>query len=150
MELTEVWLRHHIFSYGLFGQRQQSDRDTFLNVEQTKALAVDRSRALRSVHLQHQLIPCRWDLMPVYTMIDTSNWDDQCRMTVLADIASDDGIDGFTLMVYGSNYSTDKATIDKICGYEPFHERVKQRLTSPNIAEAHESVKLALEKALDP
>jgi hypothetical protein len=53
-------------------------------------------------------------------------------------------------MLYGANYSTDRKTIDKMCGYEFYKERVKARVSSDEFIRLDESVQLALKKALDP
>ncbi len=59
------------------------------------------SVALRPLHLAGKLIPCRWDLRPVYTMVDMDIWDEPCRAKV--DEAIHDGlaVDGLTLMLFG-------------------------------------------------
>jgi len=148
--LTASWLRGHIYMYGLYGNEKRPEETAFLNAEQTNALAREMSLALKSKHLMGQLIPCRWDLQPVYIMIDMGIWDDTCRARLDSAIADDRGIDGFTLMLFGSFFATGRETINKMCSsYDSYIKRVEARLESPNISEAHESVRLALKKAVE-
>src|SRR4029077_2826460 len=73
-QLTACWLRRQIFLHGLFGRKQRPDNASILDARQTEAMAREMSRGWRSAHLSGKLIPCRWDLMPVYTMLDTGTW----------------------------------------------------------------------------
>lgn len=147
--LTAVWLRMHIFIHGLFGRQRKGDKAEFLTSEQTEACARAMSIALRSKHLSGQLIPCRWELYPVYTMLDAGIWDDPCREQLDEVLADDRALDGFTLMLFGGNSMTDKATVEKMCSYDAYIKRVSERLASPTINEANQSVRDALRKAKD-
>lgn len=148
--LTATWLRHHIFAHGLFRQSTRDSRDTFLTDSQTKALAIEMSQQLRPLQIMGKLIPCRWDLQPVYTMLDTELWDSDCRRVLQANLAEDVALDGFTLMLYGAEYSTGREAIDKLCSYEFYSKRVKERIASTTLEQAHETVRIALRKADDP
>ena len=148
--LTAFWLRHHIFQHGLFGRHSTDRRAVWLNADQTKALTVDFAKEMRTKHLNGILIPCRYDLQPVYTMLDTGDWDSVCQKKLQDVLTDDEAIDGFTLYLYGSSYSTEKKTIEAIVGYDFFVNRVKQRIASPSFGNLHESVQLALKKAADP
>lgn len=144
-ELTAYWIRSHIFAYGLFGRERRESNDWFLNQEQTEALAVDMAREWRGLRLSGKLIPCHWDLQTVYTMLDTEVWDDPCR-TALTDMLSDDrALDGFTLMLFGGVFSTERSTIEKMLSYESYIERARLRLNSDAV---HETVRVALRKAV--
>ncbi len=145
--LSAVWLRLHIFMYGLFGREKQSETGAFLTREQVEAGARAMSVALRPSHISGTLIPCRWDLSPVYMMIDTGIWDDECRDKLDIVLADDRALDGFTLYLYGAHYSTGDETISKMCSLETYKTRVRARLASPTISNAHESVVVALQKA---
>jgi KAP-like P-loop domain-containing protein len=147
IELTTFWLRHQIFRHGLFGNNQQQPGGAFLNRDQTEAIALDMSKSFRPLHVAGKLIPCRWDLQPVYTMIDTGIWDDQCRTKLDEAIANERALDSFTLMLYGSNFTTDVEIVKKLCVYDSYIARVQIRLASPDIGQAHESVRVALGKA---
>jgi hypothetical protein len=79
-------------------------------------------------------------------MLDTETWDHECR-SILNDSLDDDRVlDGLTLMFFGAHYSTERGVVDRICSYEAYIERVRKRLES---SEMHESVAIALRKALD-
>jgi hypothetical protein len=145
--LTAMWLRSHIFAYGLFGQKQQGEKPAFLTEEQTKAGASDMSAALHPIQLSGRLIPCRWDLQPVYTMIDTGVWDDACRSQMDEALKDDRAVDGLALMLYGSGFTTDSSTVSSICTLEPFLESAKRRLKTTGSDRPHETVILALQKA---
>jgi hypothetical protein len=133
--------------HGLFGRGKRGDEGAFLSLEQTQADARDMSIALRTKHLEDKLIPCRWDLQPVYTMLDTGIWDDPCRKRLEDFLAHPSALDGLTLMLFGHNFGTDKATIEKMCSYEIYIKQVSERLNSPSIKDAHQSVQEALRKA---
>jgi hypothetical protein len=108
------------------------------------------SQQLRLKQIVGQLIPCRWDLQPVYTMLDTGIWDTECRRVLEADLVNDAAHDSFTLMLYGANYTTGREAIDKLCSYEFYLKRVQERIASPTFNQAHETVRDSLRKAADP
>jgi len=139
----------HIFVHGLFGREKRRDEGAFLTLDQTEAYARDMSSALRLKHLAGELIPCRWELQPVYTMLDTGIWDDPCRKQLDEALADDRAVDGFTLMLYGSHFSTGKAVVEKMCSYDTYIERVRACLASPTINEVDQSVQVALRMAKD-
>jgi len=145
--LTASWLRIHIFVYGLFGREKRQHEGAFLTLDETEVCARDMSSALRSKHLAGELIPCRWDLQPVYTMIDTGIWDEPCRKQLDEALADDRALDGFTLMLYGRHFSTDRALVGKMCSYDNYIERIHARLASPSINKVDESVQIALKRA---
>jgi hypothetical protein len=100
--------------YGLYGNEQRSAETAFLTAEQTEAQARHMSVALRPKHLSGELLPCRWDLQPVYIMIDMGLWDDLCRSrldSVMGDVRA---LDGFTLMLFGSYFVTGREVIGKM------------------------------------
>lgn len=147
--LTAAWLRNHIFMHGLFGREKRRDEGAFLTQGQTEANALEMCKALRPKHLLGELIPCRWELQPVYIMLDTGIWDDQCRKQLDEVLAEDRALDGFTLMLYGSFFTTDKASVEKMCSYDAYIQRISNRLASPTINEVDQSVREALRKAKD-
>jgi hypothetical protein len=105
------------------------------------------SIALRSKHLLGELIPCRWELNPVYTMLEAGIWDDPCREQLDEVLADDRALDGFTLMLFGGDSTTDKAMVEKMCSYEKYIERIRARLSSPSISEVDQSVLDALRRS---
>lgn len=143
-QLTAMWLRSHMFRYGLFGKVRRDGYPSFLNMTQTETETKKMSSNWRSLHIAGKLIPCRWNLMPVYTMLDTGQWDDECRKLVDEILVDDRVVDGLTLMLYGGHYTVDKDTVAKICSYDKYIERVRERLASPSV---HESARVALTKA---
>jgi hypothetical protein len=143
-ELVSCWIRSQIFRHGLFGRELRSESAPILDAEQTKAVAVDLSRRWRSVHLSGKLIPCRWDLMPVFTMLDTDLWDEPCRKALDEVLTDDHALDAFTLMLYGGAYTVDRSSVEKMCTYEEYVRRIEVRLASTNL---HETVRAALAKA---
>lgn len=146
-ELTALWLRSHIFAYGLFGREARDHREVFLTEEQSKEIAIAMSSALRGVHLCGQLIPCRWDLQPVYTMLDTGAWDDLCRAKMDESLKDDRALDGLTLMLYGSYFSSDRSVVEKICSIDPYLAAVNRRLSAHGSDGPHETTIVALRKA---
>ncbi len=147
-ELTAYWLRAHVHLFGLFGHDKLGSDEWFLDEEQIDALAREMAQTWRKEHLSGELIPCRWDLQPVYTMIDTQVWDEECRQA-LDDVLQDDrALDGISLMLYGGHFSTDSSTVEKMFDYECYTKRVKSRLASETAGELHETVRTALNSAL--
>lgn len=146
-ELTAFWLRWHIFEFGLYGQSSRDRDRAFLKKEQVVKAVEDGGVELKSLHLQGMLIPCRWDLQPVYTMLDAEKWDDACRAALAQSLGQDDAADGLTLMLFGAHYSTDASTVDRMCGIDVLLEASTRRLGGG--APMHESVRLAHAKALE-
>jgi len=148
-ELTAHWLRRHFYVFGLYENKKRDGNDWFLNNEQTKAVSLEMSHQWRSLHLSGQLIPCRWDLQPVYAMTETGIWDDPCRQALDSTLLSDQALDGFTLMLFGADFGTDRVTIAKMCNYEAYIEHVKKRMKLEGSGEIHETVRLALHRAAE-
>jgi hypothetical protein len=148
--LTAIWIRSHMFRHSLFGNSEPNPKPAFLNADQTKALAIEFSKEMRPKQASRSLIPCRYDLQPVYIMIDTGEWDSVCQGILQEEIEAGPALDGFTLMLYGGNYSTSRSTIAKMLPYEFYLEKVKARIASVHFGQLHESVQVALKKAADP
>lgn len=143
-ELAALWLRRQIFLHGLFGRERRPENALILTAEQTDAVAKDMSHNWRTQHLSRKLIPCRWDLSPLYTMLDTGIWDDPCGKVLDEELAEDRALDAFTLMLFGGNYTNGRETVEKMCSYDPYIARVEARLA---VTDLHETVRVALEKA---
>jgi len=145
-ELVARWIRTHIFAHGLFGNPKEDTNKWFLDATQTEAMARDLAMTWRTQHLSGKLIPCRWDLQPIYTMVDMEIWDEPCRSLLDTALADDRALDGFTLMLYGGAYATGKDTIGKMCTLGKYLERANSRLSSS--ASIHMTVSVALQKAV--
>jgi len=143
-ELTAHWLRRQIFLHGLFGRDRRSDNALILTDKQTEAVAEDMSHNWRTLHLSGRLIPCRWDLSPIYTMLDTGMWDDPCREALDRELADDHAVDALTVLLFGGAYTNGRETVEKMCSYNPYIARVDARLAAGNL---HETVRVAIEKA---
>jgi hypothetical protein len=143
-DLVSLWLHRQIFLHGLFGRELRSQNARILDAEQTKAVALDLSHKWRSLHLSGNLIPCRWDLTPVYTMLDTGLWDEPCRKALDGVLGDTRALDAFTLMLYGGAHTVDKSLVEKMCSYEEYGRRIGVRLASPDL---HETVRTALVRA---
>lgn len=147
-ELVSYLIRSHIFVYGLFGRRRSGSRAWFLTEEQTRGVAEEMSQRWRSLHLSGHLIPCRWDLQAVYTMIDTNSWDDECRAMLNACLAEDRAVDGLALLLNGGPYSTDASTVDAICSRDLLLRRANERISSTGAQAPHETALVALRKTV--
>jgi hypothetical protein len=146
-ELTAHWLRRQIIAYGLFGKQEQPSYAKFLSSTEVESVARAMSEKWRAQHVAGKLISCRWDLMPLYTMIDIGLWDEECRKLLVDALAEDRVVDGLTLIMYGGGYTTERETVEKICSYDKYIRRVGERLKAPSL---HESVQVALQKASEP
>lgn len=147
IELTSHLLRDHAFVYGLFGCRQSGGDKWFLTVEQTETATTELCAIWREMHLEGNLLPYLWDLHPVYMMVDTGSWDEECRAALDSTLSDDRALDGFTLMLYGAHYTTGRETVEKMCSYDAYSARVNERLSSHSIKNAHETLRVALHKA---
>jgi hypothetical protein len=85
---------------------------------------------LRSLHLSGKLVPFRWDLQPVYTMVDAGAWDAPCRDALAAELKQDDAAGGLVLMFFGAHFTTEPSTVDAICNSEILLSASKRRLGS--------------------
>jgi hypothetical protein len=145
-ELTAVWLRDHVFNLGLFGQDQRNGERAFFDKDAVTAIVRDMNAELRALHLMGKLVPCRWDLQPVYTMVDSGAWDEPCRNALAHELERDEAADGMALMYFGAHYTTDASTIEAISGLGVFVAACQRRLSRGETM--HESVRLAHEKAI--
>jgi hypothetical protein len=145
-ELIAYWIRAHVFAFGLFGNEKRQGETLFLTLQQTEALVRDLAVAWRSGHLSGQLIQCRWDLQPVFTMVDMGIWDKPCQSALDKELENDAAVDGLTLLLYGGGYAVSRDTVGKICSLDNYIERAQKRLNSHD--DIHDSVKVALQKAL--
>jgi predicted KAP-like P-loop ATPase len=146
-ELIAAWLRSHLVAHGLFGNKKGTITSAFLSADQTETLANKMAHDWRTEHLSGRLIPCRWTLDTVFTMLDTDTWDDLCREALDATLGNDDAVVGLTLMLFGGAYATGGEAIEKMCSYEKYLERVDGLLAGKS-AVLDDTVKIAMRKAL--
>jgi hypothetical protein len=146
-ELIATWIRTHVFAHNLFGNRGEGDDRSFLDYSQTTAMVRELVTQWRTQHLAGKLLPCQWDLQPVYTMVDADAWDDPCRKLLDEMMGDDDkALDAFTLMLYGGPYSTGREMVSKICNLEAYLRNAATRLNASTDIDA--TVKVALQKAV--
>jgi energy-coupling factor transporter ATP-binding protein EcfA2 len=148
-ELVALWLRTHVFAHSLFGNRSDQGRSPdkwFLDASQTEAMTRELAATWRSQHLSGKLIPCRWDLQPVYTMVEMDVWDKPCRNLLDELLDDNNALDGFTLMLYGGAYSTGRDTVGKMCDLSRYLERAKARLKPGT--DIDPSVRTAMQKVV--
>ncbi|PXA99797.1 hypothetical protein DMC47_01675 [Nostoc sp. 3335mG] len=146
-ELTAFWIRQHVFSFGMFGQEQRNRERAFFEVEHATEIVSEINIEMRTLHLDGRLIPCRWDLQPVYTLLDADIWDDDCRNVLSRDLQADEAADGLALMLFGANFTTDASFVDKMCGDGVLRAASERRLADRSALQ--ESVLLAHEKVLE-
>lgn len=147
LELTAYWLRSHFFIYGLYGRERRGGEHWFLTAEQAEALGLEMARSCRVDHLAGKLIPCLWGLQAVYMMFDTGVWDQPCRDWLDKALVDDRALDGLTLLLF-SRSSHERSTLDQLFDYQAYLERVRSRLNSANHDNMHDSVRIALRRAL--
>ena len=145
--VTSLLLRSHIFRHGLLGV-QRSEGAVFFNASDTEQLARSLSAKYRSAHLAGDWLVTLWHLNPVYTMLDTGNWDDDCRAKLLSMIEDDGALIGVTLLLYGHGYSTDGPIVAKLLDGERYRTRVQEFLNSGKAEALHETAQYALKRAV--
>lgn len=148
--LTAAFLRGHIFAHGLFGYDRREGGGTFLTEEEVQSEIRRLSARYRDEHLSGLWLARLWNFDPVYNMLDCRAWDEECRERLDQLIKSDDALDGVSLMLFGSDFFNTRATIERMMDLNQYLTRVGERLNDPDLGGADPSVRVALEKALDP
>jgi hypothetical protein len=64
---------------------------------ETEEIAHDIARKYREQHLAGRFLWSHWQFNPVYTMIDTGVWDDDCRARVKDFLTDPRAVDALTL-----------------------------------------------------
>lgn len=150
IEITSQLLRSQIFAHGLYGQ-SSSQSVVFLEKTEADAIAREISGKYRGQFLNGPFIPCLWSLQPVYTMVDTGNWDEACRQKLSAELSEDvHAVDGLALMLYGAHFSTGRDFVEKLVDRTLLVQQASERLASSHVAAPHESTRIALMKVIDP
>lgn len=146
--LTANLLRSHMWQYGLFGCEERGETTAFFDKKQAEEEVSRASAKYRDAHLAGNWIAGCWNLQPVFIMKDTGNWDDACKKHMDHLISDNDGLDGFTLMLFGGIYSSEKSDIEKIVSYEDYIDWLRKRLADQSDQAPHETVCVAIKKAL--
>ncbi len=146
--LTANLLRSHMWQYGLFGCEERGKGAAFFNKKQAEEEVSRASAKYRKAHLAGNWIAGCWNLQPVFIMENTGDWDDDCKKHMDHLISDNDGLDGFTLMLIGGHYETEKSSIETMVSYENYIERLRKRLADQSDQTPHETVRVAIEKAL--
>ena len=147
--LTAVWLRSHLFCYGLFGKaRQYNNIRTFLEDQETERGIRAMSSVLRERHLKGELLAWRWDLQPVYTMVDGGAWDLSCQRAMEDALVDPKALDGLTLMLFGGGFSVDRAMMQRMCSIDGYLDLVRARLGVMGAERPHASVVAASRRRL--
>ena len=148
VEITASLMRSRIFQHGLFGYTRSHKRDgVFLDGPEAEAIAREQAVQHRDLHLAGRFLWRIWQFDPVYTMIDAGEWDEACQARLTAFLTDPRAVDALTLMSFGADYTTSREMIAKFLDVDTYLKLVDERLS---VADLHESVRLALEKAKDP
>ena len=119
--------------YGLFGWAVRERDTVFWSKEETEEGMKRASKAYKKMHLEGNWIAGLWSLQPVFLMCDTGDWDAECK-SHMDDLVSDsEGLDGFTLLLYGGSYSTDKSSIEKLVSSDVYFRRLHNRLSDTRV-----------------
>ena len=143
------WVRNLVFGHGLFGYEKRDISSLILDQKEAQAAISRLSKKWRKQYLAGELLPRLWGIQQVYTMLDTGDWDEECRAYLRATMRDDDALEGIALLVFGGHYSVDSATIDKIFGKNKLKNMIHQRMNNSEKS-MDGSVQAALEKALHP
>jgi predicted KAP-like P-loop ATPase len=139
-------LRQHIHWHGIFNRSDaEISSEAFLTKEEAEDLAISLSKKWRESHINGQLFPRHWDLVAVYTMIDTGIWDTKCRDLTTELIQEEEPAIGLLLSLYGSHYYTESQTVEKIVDKKSLNEMASKVLGAPPVSPG---IKLAARKCL--
>jgi len=143
LTLVPNWLREQMWAHGLFDLRARGG-DTWYTYKETSWWCDRLSKAWKQRFSQENLIKQSWDLHWVYAMLQSKNWDEDCRSRLTALLFDDETFDNLILMMFGGAYVTSKAAIAELCDPITFWSRVDQRLENDGVAA---EVRQALGKA---
>lgn len=134
--LIAHWIRQHIHWHGLFRNdaRGIAGNGAFLTVEECKELSLTLSAKWRTQHINGQFFPRHWDLIAVYTMIDTGVWDDKCRELTTELLRDQSTAIGLLFSLYGGSYYSEKSTVNKILDKAELDRTATLLLTRPDLA----------------
>ncbi len=145
--LVAHWLRRHIHWYGLFGNESHgaSGNGPFLSADECQALSLKFSAEWREQLVNGQFFPRHWDLIAVYTMIDTEMWDTRCRNLATELVHSDEALIGLLLSLFGGNFQSRSETVNKILDKHELDGAANNLLARPDLAP---DIKLAAMKCI--
>ena len=147
--LTAGLLRSHMFHYGLFGCGEHDEAVAFFDKEEAESEVRRAAEKYKKAHLAGDWIAECWNLKPVYTMIDTGEWDDKCKKHMDHLISDNDGLDGFTLMLFGDNNTSEKSYTEKMVSYDDYIDRLGKRLADQSDRAPNETVCAAIKKGIE-
>ncbi len=147
--LTAFLLNYHITQHGLFGLSKRGENIVFLTEEETNKEVRDAAKKYRTAYLEGNFIAGCWGPEPILIMIYTGVWDDECKNRMEDLIKDDKGLDGFTLIFFGGYSRTERPTIEKIVSYDNYIERLRTRVVDQTDQGPHETVRQAIERALE-
>ena len=146
--LTADLLFSLIWDHGLFGCDKQESEAPLFDRPEAEMKIKEASAKYRELHLSGKWLTETWNLHPVYIMLRTGDWDDECRKHLTELIKNDAGLDGVTLMLFGGNLVTEGNTLKKLFIYDEFTERLRKRFADTSDDGPHPTVRAAIEKAL--
>ena len=150
ISLVSHWLHRHAFVYGLFGREHRGGERWFLTKEDTEQISQEQAVIWRADLLQTRLLDLSWDAFPIFVMNAVGAWDEGCRILLANQLSSGaDAIDNLTLMLFGPDYSTDKATVAMIVDLKYYIKSVKARLSQTDANAPDETTRIALRRAID-
>ena len=147
--LAPHMVRHSMIANGQFGLQSRPTYRRLLNNEETENAALALGEAYQSRHLHGPFVSCLWDLQPIYLMLNTSHWTEECRTKLTRELEADAAIDGFTILLFGPGFGTETKTIQKIVDHAYFLELVKKRYAALAEAPASDSLRSALRDAIE-
>jgi len=145
-ELLALWLRYHQFHYGLYGLTARERPAWFLDRATTEECTQVLAEKWIGQHENGRFLSGRWTLQPVYMLLNLGKWDQRCRDLVTSVLNDDKALDGISLMLCGSHYTTEQSTVSAILDSEAYLARVNNRLNSASSIDS--TVRTALKKAL--
>ncbi len=106
------------FTYGLFGRDKRSTRFAFLSSDEVQTAGLQLGKEYRKRHLAYNWAATLGDMLPIYVIRATGNWDDACKRQ-LADLLSDEtALDGFVFAMFGDSRGAEFTTIEDMVGVE--------------------------------
>lgn len=106
------------FTYGLFGRDKRSTRFAFLSSDEVQAMGLQLGKEYRKRHLAYNWVATLGDMLPIYVIRATGNWDETCKRQ-LADLLSDEtALDGFVFAMFGDNRGAESTTIEEMVGVD--------------------------------
>lgn len=148
LNLAPRWIYQHIISHGLFGHRG-SNKPAFLHAVETERVANQLSLDWRSSLLQGSLFPQSRDITPIYVMMSTQTWDDECRKRMCMLIEEPFALDAFSIAMFRGNHATGKDTVEKVFGWKNYELKAQIRVSAYRNNPMQNGMRLIYERALE-